>query len=72
MCGIIGGFSTNEASNLVLNSLKSLQHRGQQAAGIATMDGNRMHLKKGLGLIKTIITKEELTYLVGNKTNLRQ
>lgn len=66
MCGIIGAFSITEANNLVINSLNSLQHRGQQAAGIATMDGSRMHLKKDLGLIKTVITKYDLTYLTGN------
>ncbi|MBP9741825.1 MAG: amidophosphoribosyltransferase [Burkholderiales bacterium] len=67
MCGIIGIVSTNSPINYALVSgLKSLQHRGQQSAGVATMDGNFMHLKKDLGLVKDVITEYDMTYLRGN------
>jgi amidophosphoribosyltransferase len=67
MCGIIGAFTHNSQVNqLVVGSLNGLQHRGQQAAGMATMDGNQMHLKKYLGLIKEVISSYDLTYLTGN------
>ena len=66
MCGIIGIVSSSPINYALVNSLKSLQHRGQQAAGIATMDGNLMHLKKDLGLVKEVITEQDMTYLKGN------
>ena len=66
MCGIIGIVSSSPINHALVNSLKSLQHRGQQAAGVATMDGNLMHLKKDLGLVKEVITEYDMTYLRGN------
>ena len=66
MCGIIGIVSTSPINQALASSLKSLQHRGQQAAGVATMDGNLMHLKKELGLVKEVITEYDMTYLSGN------
>ena len=66
MCGIIGILSPHEVANTLASCLKGLQHRGQQAAGVATMEGNLMHLKKGLGLIKEVISDYDLTFLKGN------
>ncbi len=66
MCGIIGIVSNQPVNQTLVNSLKGLQHRGQQAAGVATMDGNFMHLKKAVGLIKEVITKYDMDYLQGN------
>jgi amidophosphoribosyltransferase len=66
MCGIIGIVSSSPINYALVNSLKSLQHRGQQAAGVATMDGNLMHLKKDLGLVKEVITEQDMAYLKGN------
>jgi amidophosphoribosyltransferase len=66
MCGIIGIVSSSPINHALVNSLKSLQHRGQQSAGMATMDGNLMHLKKDLGLVKDVITEYDMTYLRGN------
>ncbi|MCC2624954.1 MAG: amidophosphoribosyltransferase [Burkholderiales bacterium] len=66
MCGITGIVSNQSITHTLVNSLKGLQHRGQQAAGIGTMDGNLMHLKKYLGLVKEVITEYDMTYLKGN------
>ena len=66
MCGIIGIVSCDPINHALVSSLKSLQHRGQQAAGVATMDGNLMHLKKDIGLVKDVISEYDLTYLRGN------
>ncbi len=66
MCGIIGIVSQDEVATTLTSCLKGLQHRGQQAAGVATMEGNLMHLKKGLGLIKEVISDYDLTFLKGN------
>ena len=66
MCGIIGIVAQSPINHALISSLKSLQHRGQQSAGVATMDGNLMHLKKDLGLVKEVITEYDMTYLRGN------
>lgn len=66
MCGIVGIVANYQVNKLLYNCLNGVQHRGQQAAGMATMDGNLMHLKKGIGLIKQVIRRYDLTYLNGN------
>lgn len=66
MCGIVGIVANYPINKLLYNSLNGVQHRGQQAAGIATMDGNLMHLKKGIGLIKQVISSYDISYLNGN------
>lgn len=66
MCGIIGVIAKKPIQDLLVNSLTGLQHRGQQSAGIALMDGNLMHIKKSLGLVKDAITRADMEYLQGN------
>ena len=66
MCGIIGLVAKTPINYTLLNSLKALQHRGQQTAGIATMDGNFMHLKKDLGLVNEVFRNYNLKYLSGS------
>jgi amidophosphoribosyltransferase len=46
MCGIIGIVAQSAVNKTLVSTLKALQHRGQHAAGVATMNGNFMHLKK--------------------------
>lgn len=65
MCGIVGIVSNLAVNQLLYSTLTGLQHRGQQAAGMATLDGNLMHLKKGIGLIKDVISSYDLSYLHG-------
>ena len=66
MCGIIGIISNTPIAYNLINSLKSLQHRGQQAAGCITMDQNTISIKKGLGLIKEVINESNMSALIGN------
>jgi amidophosphoribosyltransferase len=66
MCGIVGILSQSPIIDTLISALKGLQHRGQQASGIATLENNLMHLKKGLGLVKEVITKNDISYLKGN------
>ncbi len=51
MCGIFGIFGHEEAANLTYLGLYSLQHRGQEAAGITTFDGEKMHVQRRQGLV---------------------
>lgn len=66
MCGIIGVYG-NEGSvkETILLGLISIQHRGQDACGIATFS-QRMHLEKGLGLVGQFLTPGRLKNLHGN------
>ena len=47
MCGIIGLMSDTPVNQRVYDALHLLQHRGQDAAGIATLDGLQFHFFKG-------------------------
>jgi amidophosphoribosyltransferase len=65
-CGVAGVYGDSEAANLVYLCLYSLQHRGQEGAGIATFDGNNIHCEKGLGLVSDIFTEDVISKLEGN------
>jgi amidophosphoribosyltransferase len=53
-CAVIGICGTGEVFPYILSSLKTLQHRGQESAGIATYSDGLVHLKKGMGLISEV------------------
>lgn len=53
-CAVVGIIGPEPVFPDVLISLKSLQHRGQESAGIATFDGDLIHLKKGMGLVSEV------------------
>ena len=56
-CGVVGVFSpSGEAVSKALLALISLQHRGQEGAGMMASDGTDLKLHKGLGLISSIFT----------------
>ena len=50
MCGIFGVFGVPDAAALTQLGLYSLQHRGQESAGIAVSDGHRIVVYKDMGL----------------------
>ena len=50
-CGVAGIFGAENAASLSYFTLTSLQHRGQESAGIAVSDGKSVRLKKKLGLV---------------------
>ncbi|NPA12964.1 MAG: amidophosphoribosyltransferase [Aquificae bacterium] len=66
MCGVFGVFNNPAASHLTFLGLHALQHRGQEAAGIAVSDGYEINLKLGEGLVNKIFTEEELSQLKGD------
>jgi len=63
-CGVIGVVA-EEAARLAFFGLFALQHRGQESAGIATLDAGSMHLHKDVGLVSQVFRGENLTTLVG-------
>ncbi len=59
-CGVFGVFGHPEASLLTALGLHALQHRGQEACGIATFDGGRFHNERHLGLVGDHFVGEDM------------
>lgn len=66
MCGLVGVISNDNVFEVVYNGLSLLQHRGQDAAGIAAFDGNFFNIHKGKGRISEIFTDEIVQSINGN------
>lgn len=65
-CGVFGIYGHPQAAPLTYYGLVALQHRGQEAAGIATTDGTKMYSHKALGLLTDVFKHGELEGLVGH------
>ncbi|WEK53614.1 MAG: amidophosphoribosyltransferase [Candidatus Cohnella colombiensis] len=66
-CGVFGVFGNSEASNLAYYGLHALQHRGEESCGICTSDNGTFHYHRGMGLVKEVFDRDNLTGLVGNQ-----
>jgi amidophosphoribosyltransferase len=66
MCGIIGVVAYSPVNQLLYDGLQVLQHRGQDAAGIATAEGGRFHMHKGSGLASEVFRTRNMRNLQGN------
>ena len=67
MCGIVGLYGGNGVSQRLYDSLTLLQHRGQDAAGIATTDlgTGRIYRRRGNGLARDVFCAHDLVSLKG-------
>ena len=66
-CGIFGVWGAENANYLTYLGLHSLQHRGQEGAGIVANDGKKLRVYRNLGLLTQVFSKPEyLNSLVGN------
>jgi amidophosphoribosyltransferase len=65
MCGIIGLISSGSVVQELYDGLLTLQHRGQDSAGIMTFD-DHFHLKKGNGLVRDVFRTKNMIRLTGN------
>lgn len=66
-CGIFGVYGKGfEAARLVHPGLWALQHRGQESSGIASSDGKKIYLHKGMGLVAHVFSEENLRILKGH------
>lgn len=66
-CGVFGIFAPGvEVSKLTYFGLFALQHRGQESAGIATFDGDTVHLHKDMGLVTQVFDEDILGGLLGS------
>lgn len=66
MCGILGIVAKSPANQLLYDGLLMLQHRGQDASGIVTAQGNTFHMHKGLGLVRDVFRTRNMRALAGN------
>jgi amidophosphoribosyltransferase len=66
MCGIVGVFGHSAVSSVLYESLSTLQHRGQDAAGIATCFEDRFYLEKGNGLLTDVFDAGNMARLLGD------
>src|SRR5512143_4175320 len=66
MCGILGVVARAPVNQLLYDGLLVLQHRGQDAAGIATAQGQTFHMHKGGGLVRDVFHTRNMRALPGN------
>lgn len=66
MCGIVGIVGRSSVNQTIYDALTVLQHRGQDAAGIVTVDGRAFRLRKANGLVKDVFEPKHMQRLQGN------
>lgn len=66
MCAIVGLVGVEPVNLRIYDALTVLQHRGQDAAGIATTGGERIYLYKNNGLVRDVFDSQHMQELVGN------
>ena len=66
MCGIVGIVGNQNVAGQLYDGLTVLQHRGQDAAGIATAEGGRFHMHKSSGLASEVFRTRNMRNLQGN------
>jgi amidophosphoribosyltransferase len=65
-CGVFGIYGHPEAANLTYLGLRALQHRGQESAGIATADGERVRVSRAMGHVADAFDEAILQALPGH------
>jgi amidophosphoribosyltransferase len=65
MCGIVGIVAKDTVNQGIYDALTVLQHRGQDAAGIATYDDGRLYLRKSGGLVRDVFHTRHMINLKG-------
>jgi amidophosphoribosyltransferase len=66
MCGIVGIVGTGPVNQRLYDALTVLQHRGQDAAGIATGSEGELYTRKGRGLVRDVFQQDHMLELRGN------
>jgi amidophosphoribosyltransferase len=65
MCGIVGVISKSPVNQLIYDALLLLQHRGQDAAGIVTMQGTKCFMHKARGMVRDVFRTRNMRGLIG-------
>ncbi|ASK28117.1 amidophosphoribosyltransferase [Neisseria chenwenguii] len=66
MCGVLGLVSHEPVNQSLYDGLQMLQHRGQDAAGIVTVEGSTFHMHKGKGMVREVFRTRNMRDLTGN------
>ena len=66
MCGIVGVISQSPVNQLIYDALLLLQHRGQDAAGIVTMQGTKCFMHKARGMVRDVFRTRNMRALPGS------
>lgn len=66
MCGILGIVARTPVNQILYDGMQVLQHRGQDAAGIVTAEGNNFHMHKGSGMVRDVFRTRDMRNLLGN------
>lgn len=66
MCGIVGIVAKHKVSYDIYDALTILQHRGQDAAGMVTCEGDRLNLRKSNGLVRDVFRQHHMDRLQGS------
>ena len=66
-CGVFGVYGHPEAAKITYLGLHSLQHRGQESAGICTMENGRLYNHKRMGLVADIFNEDAFKQLPGKE-----
>ncbi|HKR23917.1 MAG TPA: class II glutamine amidotransferase, partial [Allosphingosinicella sp.] len=59
-CGVFGLWATDNAAAIAALGLHALQHRGQEAAGITSFDGQGFHSHRGMGHVARVFREDEV------------
>jgi amidophosphoribosyltransferase len=65
-CGVFGIYGHPEAANLTYLGLYALQHRGQESAGIASADGEKLRISRAMGQVADAFSEQTLETLPGH------
>jgi amidophosphoribosyltransferase len=66
MCGIVGVIGSSPVNQLIYDALLLLQHRGQDAAGIVTMQGTKCFMQKARGMVRDVFRTRNMRALPGS------
>ena len=64
-CGVFGVCDSEDAANLAYLGLYALQHRGQESAGIASLDDGKIHIEREMGYVADVFDESRLSRLPG-------
>ncbi len=66
MCAVVGVYNTPNASKIAYYALFAMQHRGQEASGITSSDGKKLHTIKARGLVTEVFDEDSFKILIGD------
>ncbi len=66
MCAVVGVYGSSEAAKVAYYALFAMQHRGQEATGIAAADGIQIRMRKKKGLVTSVFHEGNLSQLTGS------